>query len=89
MGVRSTAPTETLIGTWDAAYEFLGSSKSTLYFLTDADAPRYRIVAIDVDHPDKANWKELVAQARDTLQSARIVNRSLVATYMQDAHSAV
>lgn len=82
-------PTETLIGTWDAAYEFLGSSKSTLYFLTDADAPRYRIVAIDVDHPDKANWKELVAQARDTLQSARIVNRSLVATYMQDAHSAV
>ena len=82
-------PVETLIGDWNAAYEFLGSTKSTLYFLTDADAPRYRIVAIDVDRPAKADWKELVPQAADTLQSARIVNRSLVATYMKDAHSAV
>ena len=82
-------PVETLIGDWNAAYEFLGNTKSTLYFLTDADAPRYRIVAIDVDRPDKADWKELVAQAKDTLQSVRIVNRSLVATYMQDAHSVV
>lgn len=82
-------PVETLIGDWNAAYEFLGNTKGTLYFLTDADAPRYRIIAIDVERPDKANWKEIVPQAKDTLQSARIVNRSLVVAYMQDAHSTV
>jgi len=82
-------PIETLIGDWDAAWEFLGSTKNTLYFLTDADAPRHRIVAIDVDNPGKANWKEIVPQAKDMLQSARIVNRSFVAAYTQDAHSVV
>ena len=82
-------PVETLIGDWNAAYEFLGNTKSTLYFLTDADAPRYRVIAIDVDRPEKASWREIVAQAKDTLQSARIVNRSFVAVYMQDAHSTV
>ncbi|HEX7917369.1 hypothetical protein [Rudaea sp.] len=82
-------PIETLIGDWSAAWEFLGSTKNTLYFLTDADAPRRRIVAIDIDNPAKANWKEIVPQAKDMLQSARIVNRSLVAAYAQDAHSIV
>lgn len=82
-------PIETLIGDWSAAWEFLGSTKNTLYFLTDADAPRRRIVAIDADNPDKTNWKEIVPQTKDPLQSARIVNRSLVAAYTQDARSAV
>jgi len=82
-------PTETLIGDWNASYEFLGNHKETLYFLTDADAPRYRIVAIDVNKPDKANWKEVVPQGKDTLQTARMVNRELVVTYMKDAHSDV
>jgi prolyl oligopeptidase len=82
-------PVETLIGDWNAAYEFLGNTKSTLYFLTDRDAPRYRIVAIDINSPDPANWKEIVPQAKDTLQSARIVNHEIIATYMKDAHSEV
>jgi prolyl oligopeptidase len=82
-------PIETLIGDWSAAWEFLGSTKNTLYFLTDADAPSHRIVAIDVDNPGKANWKDIVPQAKDRLQSARIVNRSLVAAYTQDARSIV
>jgi prolyl oligopeptidase len=83
-------PVETLVGDWDASFEFLGNVKSTLYFLTDDDAPRYRIVAIDPNQPDKSNWKEIVKQdEKNTLQNARIVNHSIVATYMQDAHSAI
>ena len=82
-------PIETLIGDWNASYEFLGNSRNVLYFLTDLDAPRYRIVAIDLNNPDKAHWKEIVAQTQDTLQSARVVNHKIVATYMKDAHSEV
>ncbi|HET7796584.1 MAG TPA: S9 family peptidase, partial [Nevskia sp.] len=83
------ASNETLIGEWDASYQFLGNTKGTFYFLTDKDAPRYRIVAIDTKHPDKAHWKEVVPQAADTLQNASVVNHSFIAEYMQDAHSAV
>jgi len=86
---HADATNETLIGEWDASYQFLGNTKGTFYFLTDKDAPRYRIVAIDTKHPDKAHWKEVVPQAADTLQNASIVNHSFIAEYMQDAHSAV
>jgi prolyl oligopeptidase len=79
----------TLLGDWNASYEFLGNTKETFYFLTDLDAPRYRIVAIDTNKPDKANWKEIVPEGKDTLESARIVNHMIVANYMKDAHSDV
>jgi prolyl oligopeptidase len=82
-------PIETLIGAWNARYQFLGNTKSTLYFLTDLDAPRFRIVAIDLDKPEPGNWKDIVAQAKDTLQSARIVNHILIANYVKVAHSIV
>jgi prolyl oligopeptidase len=83
------ATTETLIGTWDASYQYLGNTKGVFYFLTDSDAPRYRIVAIDTKHPDKAHWRELIPQAAETLQNASEVNHSFIAEYLQDAHSVV
>jgi prolyl oligopeptidase len=80
---------ETLIGEWDASYQFLGNTKDKFYFLTDNDAPRYRIIEVDLKHPDKAHWKELVKQSGDTLQNVSVVNHLFVAEYMKDAHSAV
>ncbi len=86
---HSEASNEALIGTWDASYQFLGNSKGTFYFLTDKDAPRYRIVAIDLKHADPAQWKQVVPQSTETLQNAVIVNHNFVAEYMHDAHSQV
>jgi len=83
------APSSTLIGDWNASYEFLGNHKETLYFLTDRNAPRYRIVAIDLNKPGEENWKEIVPQGKDTLLGARMVNHQIVANYLHDAHSAV
>lgn len=83
------APVETLIGDWNASYEFIGNTKGKLLFLTDLDAPRYRIVQIDIDHPEQPAWKNVVDEDKDTLQSARIVNHMLVANYLHDAHSDV
>jgi len=86
---HADAKTETLLGAWDASYQFLGNTKDVFYFLTDSDAPRYRIIAVDTRHPDKAHWKELVPQGAETLQSASIVNHSFIAEFLQDAHSNV
>ncbi len=86
---HADAKTETLIGAWDASYQFLGNTKDVFYFLTDSDAPRYRIIAVETKHPDKAHWKELVPQGAETLQNASIVNHSFIAEYLQDAHSNV
>src|SRR5262249_21654858 len=83
------APNTMLIGAWDASYQCLGNTKETFYFLTDKDAPRYRIIAVDLKHPDAAHWKELVPQGAETLQNANAVNHTFIAEYLKDAHSEV
>ena len=36
---------------FDALYDFVGNDGPVFYFLTDRDAPRLRVVAIDVTNP--------------------------------------
>ena len=35
-----------------------------LYFRTDHDAPRGRVIAIDLAHPERASWREVVPEAK-------------------------
>ncbi|MEX5748837.1 prolyl oligopeptidase family protein [Massilia sp. X63] len=78
-----------LIDNFDAGYEFIDNVGSVFYFSTDRKAPKKRIVAIDVNNPAEANWKEIVAESADTLAGADIVNNQLVLEYLKDARSVV
>jgi len=86
---NADAVVETLIGEWNASYQFINNSKDKLYFLTDNDAPRYRVISVDIKKPDKDHWNEVVGQAQDTLQNCNMIDHLLVAEYMKDAHTAV
>ncbi len=70
----------------DASYNFIGNSGSTFYFQTTLDAPRGRIIAIDLQHPERTNWKEVVPQQDDVIAFVLMVNNQFVVTYMHDAH---
>lgn len=70
----------------DAAYEPIGNIGSKFYFQTDLDAPRGRIITIDIDRPERENWQEVVAQTEDVIASAGLVGGNLVITYMHHAH---
>jgi prolyl oligopeptidase len=78
-----------LIAEPHANYTFLGNIASTLYLQTDDDAPRYRIIAIDLAKPDRAHWRTVVKESQDTLDSASLVGHQLIAQYLHDAHSVV
>ncbi len=72
-----------------ANYTFVGNVGSTLYVQTDDGAPRYRIIAIDLDKPDRAHWRNVVPESQDTLDSASLVDHQLIVQYLHDAHSVV
>jgi prolyl oligopeptidase len=72
-----------------ANYTFIGNIGSTLYVQTDDDAPRYRVIAIDLARPDRAHWRTVVAESKDTLDSVTLVGHQLIAQYLHDAHSVV
>ena len=78
-----------LLDDFDASYDFIGNDGTTLYFLTNLDAPRYRVIAIDTDNPGRNQWKEIIAESEDVLENVRIISEQLVASYLHDAHSRI
>ncbi len=78
-----------LLDDYDAEYAFLGNDDGKFYFRTDLDAPRGRIIAIDTDKPERDNWKELIPQAKETLEGAGITYNMFVTSYLKDAHTQV
>ncbi|MGB1250673.1 MAG: prolyl oligopeptidase family serine peptidase [Candidatus Promineifilaceae bacterium] len=78
-----------LIDEADAEYSFLGNSGRTFYVRTDLDAPNYRIVAIDLDRPERHAWREIIPEQADSLAFAGIVNQQFVLGYLHNAYHQV
>lgn len=83
------SPVVKLLDEFDASYNFIGNSGSTFWFQTDSEAPRGKIIAIDITRPDRTNWKVVVPEAKETLQGVSFVNHLFVANYLKDAHTQV
>ena len=57
---------------------------TTLWFVTNKDAPRYRLVSVNLAKAE-LEWTELVAQGNEVLQQGSIIGNKLVLSYMKDA----
>ncbi len=76
-----------LISEFENDYIFLGNDGKIFYFTTDNNAPRRRIIAIDIEKSNKSNWREIVPQAAETIQNASIVGNYLIVSYLKDAYT--
>ncbi|CAN5861051.1 prolyl oligopeptidase family serine peptidase [soil metagenome] len=82
------APIIPLVDKFEADYSFIGNDESTFYFRTDKDAPRGRVVKVDALSKN-LEWKEVVPEAAETLQSVDFVNNQFVLSYLKDAYTNV
>lgn len=78
-----------LIEGFDHDYTLVGSDESILYFRTSNDAPKGRVIAIDLTRPDPAHWREVIPESADVLTSAGLIGGKIVAHYLKDARSLV
>ena len=83
------AEPEILIEGFDNDYTLVGNVGNELYFRTNKEAPRNRLIAIDVDNPDPESWREVIPQAADVLNDVSLVGVKIIAEYMQDAQTVV
>ena len=86
---KADAPVVPLLTDFDAGYEFIDNDGPIFWFQTDLNAPRGRVIAINITKPARSEWKEIIPQSRDTLEGVHAVGGQFVATYLKDAHSAV
>ncbi len=87
--LKADGPVVELIRELEAAYHFVGNDGPMFYFRTDLDAPRGRLVAIDVIRPDRSRWKTVIPESKDTLEGVKMVHDEFVALYLQDAHNVI
>ena len=59
----------------------------TIYLRTNLSAPRYRLLTTDLEHPDPADWKEIIPQSKGVLESCDIIGDRLVVNMSEDVHS--
>jgi prolyl oligopeptidase len=78
-----------LISEFEASYGFIDNDNTTFWFRTDLDAPRGRVIAIDISNPSKENWQEIIPQTEETLEGVALLNNQFVADYLKDARSQI
>ncbi len=78
-----------LIDNFDNEYTFVGNAGPIFYFKTDVDAPRKRLIGINVHHPERAAWQEIIPQSENVLDSVSFVGDQFIAQYLQDAKTQV
>ena len=75
-----------LVAGFDHDWQLIDSIGERLWFVTNSQAPRYRLVTIDLSQP-AAKWRVVVPEAAETLQRATLIGRKLVLNYLKDAAS--
>ena len=71
----------------DDTYSVLESVRGELLVFTDKDAPNGRVVRIDPASPAPANWKIILPEKPDTIDSIAVAGGKVIATYMKDVAS--
>lgn len=87
--VESNGPFVRLLDDFDAAYHFIYNAGPVFYFHTDLDAPRGRMIAIDIEQPAREHWREILPQQVDAIHTVHVVHRQCVVIWKHDAHHVV
>ncbi len=60
-----------------------------LYLQTNDGAARYKLYAVAYEKPERAAWKEILAEGPDVLDDVAILKNEIVATYLHEASSRI
>lgn len=71
----------------EAAYHYLGNEGRTFFFATNWQAPRGRIVAVDLDKPGKEHWVEILPEQKDAIEDVRCVDGGFVVYFLHNAYA--
>ena len=78
-----------LISDFEASFGVIDVDGDTFWVQTDLDAPRGKVIAIDLNNCDRSHWREIIPEAPETLESVGLLNNQFVADYLKDARSQI
>jgi prolyl oligopeptidase len=77
-----------VISDFEHNYSVIHNEGNRLFVVTDNGAPKYQLLEIDfTKKPDPENWKKIIPESDDLLESVSLCNGKLVAKYLKDVTS--
>ena len=73
-----------LIGNRHANYTMIYNDDNMFYLLTNDEAPKGRVIAIDINRPQKENWKEIIPEQEHTIVFVRKAHDYLTVSSLND-----
>ena len=74
---------------FDSEQYVVHSEGSTLYILTNRDAPNQRLVTVDAGQPQPENWQDLVPERDEVLQYLSFAGGKMFLNYLKDASTRI
>jgi prolyl oligopeptidase len=78
-----------IIENFDNDYWVIDNDGDKLLVLTNYNAPKYKVIAIDINDYSQDKWSDFIPEKEGVLQSVSIVGDKIIAKYLKDAHSHV
>jgi prolyl oligopeptidase len=75
-----------LINQFESEYDFIDYEGSKFWFQTDLNAPKSRVIAIDIETKQQT---EVIPEAEETLRGIGLLNNQFVASYLKDAYTQI
>ena len=76
-----------LVSQFEASYNLIDSDGATFWFQTDLDAPRGRVIALDLTTGNTP--QEIIPEAEETLDAVSLLNHQFVVNYLKDAYTTI
>lgn len=86
---KPNSPMQVIVDNFDNDYGVLDVVGSKMLVRTNKDAPRYRLVEIDINNPAPENWKEIIPQQKELLEETALAGDKIVVTYLVDVKTKV
>ncbi|PSO49113.1 MAG: S9 family peptidase [Cyanobacteria bacterium SW_9_44_58] len=78
-----------LISEFIGDFRFIENEGSLFWFRTDYEAPKGRLIGIDINQPEPENWQEIIPESQNTLEGVTVLNNQFILDYLQNARSRI
>lgn len=82
---KANAPLITLEAGFENDYNVVEHMNGKLYVLTNWQASNQQLMEVDPAKPARENWKPILRESKNVLESVSVIGGKIIALYLQDA----
>jgi len=89
LGVKN-APVVKVVKGFENDFRVIDHQNGYLLVLTNSEAPKYKLIKINVNNYDPAHWRDVIPESHHSvLKGVSVTGDRLIANYQKDAHTKI